>query len=262
MLSLLFSLLITSAGAEPIAIPAGSFVQGSGRATDAPTRTVQLSAYSIDATEVSIAEFEQFVAAGWTDPQWWSASGRAWQQAQSDGAGASARAAGRPADHPVVRVTYWEAEAYCRWRGGALPTEAQWEHAACGSGGQRYPWGDSDERDVVWYSGGKFGHLSSVRTRAVHDAPPDTRSLIGGLHMAGNVWEWTADVYHRDGTRSEAVVTDPSGPESGPWRVLKGGSFMNLPSYCSCTHREPARPERQAFTTGFRCAYSSSETPP
>jgi formylglycine-generating enzyme required for sulfatase activity len=261
MLSLLLPLLLQPAYAEPIAIPAGSFEQGSGRASDEPLRTVHLSAYALDRAEVSIGEFERFVAAGWSDPQWWSEDGLAWLESRPFGAGAKNRAAGRGPEHPVVAVTYWEAEAYCAWRGGSLPTEAQWEHAACGQGGQRFPWGEDEERDVVWYAGGKFGHLSNVRTSPAAESATGTQTAAGLHHMAGNVWEWTADVYHRDGT-SGGPVTDPTGPVEGPWRVLRGGSYMNLPSYCTCTHREPARPNREAFTTGFRCAYPSTSPQP
>ena len=261
MLINLIVLLFPCALAETVFFPAGTFQQGSGRASDEPIRTVHLSAYRLDSTEVSIADFQLFVEEAWTADEWWSSAGLLWRAAHPNGAGDKTRAAGRAPNHPVVAVTYWEAEAYCSWRGGALPTEAQWEHAACGEGGQRYPWGDNEERNAVWYSGGKFGHLTNVRTRGVRDSDADTISPTGLHHMAGNVWEWTADVYHRDGT-IENPATNPTGPIEGPWRVLRGGSFMNLPSYCSCTHREPARPERQALTTGFRCAYSAAEPSP
>ena len=154
------------------------------------------------------------------------------------------RAAGRAGDHPVVAVTWFEADAYCRAAGGALPTESQWEYAACGEGGRRFPWGD-DERDATWYTEGKLGHLKGVSTRAVRDADPALASPFGLAHMAGNVWEWTADGYQR-----EAGAPDP-----GPWKTLRGGSYANLPSYCGCAHREPALPERVSFSAGFRCAY-------
>jgi formylglycine-generating enzyme required for sulfatase activity len=258
---LLLPLLLQPALAEPIAIPGGSFEQGSGRASDEPLRTVHLSAFALDRSEVDIGEFERFVAEGWSDPQWWSEGGLEWLQTRPHGAGAEARAAGRSADHPVVAVSFWEAEAYCSWRGGSLPTEAQWERAACGAGGQRYPWGEDEEREAVWYAGGKFGHLANLRTAPTTQSASGTLSAEGLHHMAGNVWEWTADFYHRDGT-SGGPVTDPTGPTTGPWRVLRGGSFMNLPSYCSCTHREPARPDREAFTTGFRCAWPSTSPQP
>ena len=116
--------------------------------------------------------------------------------------------------------------------------------------------GDSEEVAATWYSGGKFGHIQAVHTDAVTDQDPTLSSPLGLLHTAGNVWEWTADHYHREGYAPPGVAaTDPTGPNQGTWRVLRGGSFMNLPSYCTCTHREPATPDRVAFTTGFRCAY-------
>ncbi len=86
-----------------------------------------------------------------------------------------------------------------------------------------------------------------MNTRPVAEAAPASIPASGLLHMAGNVWEWTSSPYTRD----------PGAPAAGPWRSLRGGSFMNLPSYATCTHREPARPDRVAFSTGFRCAYSS-----
>jgi formylglycine-generating enzyme required for sulfatase activity len=261
MLSLMLPLLSQLAQAEPISIPAGSFEQGSGRSPDEPLRTVQLSAFAIDPAEVSIEEFERFSNEGWPQPEWWSTEGLAWREAHPVGAGVDARAAGRLSSHPVVAVSFWEAEAYCAWRGGSLPTETQWERAACAQGGKRFAWGDDEEVDVVWYSGGKFGHLTDVRTSPVDQSAASTLSEEGLHHTAGNVWEWTLDRYHRDGT-SQGDSIDPTGPTEGPWRVLRGGSFMNLPSYCTCTHREPARPDRVAFTTGFRCAYSASSPQP
>ncbi|MEC7948300.1 MAG: SUMF1/EgtB/PvdO family nonheme iron enzyme, partial [Myxococcota bacterium] len=165
------------------------------------------------------------------------------------------RSSARPDDHPVVAVSWFEADAYCRWAGGRLPTESEWERAACGGKPQRYPWGDDPDQPFRMNDIAKFGHLDSVRTAAAADQASALASPAGALHMAGNVWEWTSDWYHRTGTSTDGVV-DPTGPETGTWRVLRGGSYMNLPSYCTCTHREPAEPERQALTTGFRCAWS------
>ena len=206
---------------------------------------------------MTVAAFSRFAQEGYQNTDLWSPSGRKWLEKNPQGAGANTRAAGRSADHPVVAVTWYEAEAYCRWSGGSLPTEAQWELAACGAEsnpGQRFAWGDDDSIDAVWYSGGKFGHLQNVRTQPADRQDPALHAPGGLMHMSGNVWEWTMDWYDRDGT-AEDGLTDPTGPESGTWKTLRGGSYMNLPSYCSCTHREPARPDRVAFTAGFRCIY-------
>jgi len=225
---------------------------GDGRSSDAPVRQVELRPFRIDRTEVSIDRFEAFVRDGWTDRSAWSEDGWSWAQAHPPHERRELRQSGRPGTHPVVAVTWFEADAYCRWRGGRLPTEAEWERAACGGAEQRYPWGDSEDETFRTNDIAKYGLLDSVRTAPVDDQEARLASPVGALHMAGNVWEWTQDWYHRDGTRDDA--TDPTGPPDGTWKVLRGGSYMNLPSYCSCTHREPAEPTRVALTTGFRCA--------
>lgn len=247
---------LSAAHATPrVDVPAGTFTQGLAGSPDAPPRTVTLSGFQIDVHEVSVADFEQFVRdPAHQDPAIW-AEGWDWHEQHPDGAGAVNRRAGRDAQHPVVAVSWFEADAYCRWRGGRLPTEAEWERVACDGAGP-YAWGDSESVPVAWYAGSKYGMVSSVQTLPVHQADPQTHTSLGVVHMAGNVWEWTADWYDRDGYTEPA--TDPTGPSSGTWRVLRGGSYMNLPSYCRCTHREPALPQRVAFTTGFRCAYPSS----
>jgi formylglycine-generating enzyme required for sulfatase activity len=250
--------LLLAIALDPVAVPAGSFQQGNGRDPDAPTRTVTLSAYRIDRTEVTIDDFERFAREAWRQRGWWTDEGWAWAQDHPGGAGSELRAAGRRPDHPVVAVTWYEADAYCRAVGGSLPTEAQWEHAACGDGLRRFPWGDSEEVSASWSSYGKFGQAQSVDTQPAGQQDASLRSPLGLLHAGGNVWEWTADGYHREGN-SQDVVTDPQGVEGSAWRVLKGGAFTSLPSSCACAHREPATPDRVAFTTGFRCAYGPVE---
>ena len=153
-------------------------------------------------------------------------------------------------------MTWFEADAYCRWKGGHLPTEAQWEQAACPKEG-KFPWGNNEDIEAAWYSGGKYGHLQSVLTKPVKESNPTQKTTDGLTHTVGNVWEWTADWYHSDGYQAHADK-DPTGPKDGVWKTMRGGSFMNLPSYCSCTHREPAPPVRVAYTVGFRCAYSET----
>ena len=257
MPGLLLSLLLAM---DAVSIPAGEFTQGNGREPDAPVRQVTLSAYRIDRTEVSIQAYELWAAQGYRTRDPWSDAGWAWLQEHPTGAGAVRRAAGRSADHPVVAVTWFEADAYCRAQGGQLPTEAQWEHAACGDGGQRFPWGESEDVSPAWYAYGKHGVVQGVLTEPVGRQDATLHSPMGLLHAAGNVWEWTADGYDRDGTSGDA--TDPVGPADSPWRVLKGGSFTSLPSVCSCSHREPALPDRVAYTTGFRCAWPAAPDAP
>ena len=247
-------LLVAQAG-ERVSVPAGSFTQGGSTSADARwQRRVDLSAYGLDPTEVSVGAFARFVAAGWDDERWWSAAGRAWRDGHPQGAGATLRRSGRGDAHPVVAVTWYEAQAYCAWAGGRLPTEAEWERAACGPDGARFPWGDDEPEGPAWFTGGKLSAVQSVQTQPVDQQAPHLASPLGLLHTAGNVWEWTADSYRADAYDS-GDVRDPLETRETPWKVLRGGSYMNLPSYCGCQHREPARPEQVRLTAGFRCAY-------
>lgn len=258
---LLLPILFTTVYAQDsIFFPAISFEQGSGIAPDeTPKHQVMLSAYKLDATEVSIAQFENFVKKGWSEDTNWTEEGLQWRTKHPQGAGEENRRAGRNAKHPVVAVTWYEADAYCRWAGGRLPTEAEWERAACnGQKEGRFAWGDDEMMDAVWYSSGKYGHLQKVLTKEAGDSPLEQLTKDGLYHTTGNVWEWTADFYDAKYYQKQEKE-NPKGPETGRWKTLRGGSFMNLPSYCSCTHREPARPDRVAYTTGFRCAYEGGK---
>ena len=249
-------LLTTAFAQDPVSFSAITFDRGSGIAPDeSPKHPVMISAYKLDATEISIAQFEVFVTQGWSQDRNWSTEGLEWRAQNPQGAGEENRRAGRSSNHPVVAVTWYEADAYCRWKGGRLPTEAEWEYAACnGQQEGRFAWGDDEMMDAVWYSSGKYGHLQKVLTKEIADSPTEQLTKDGLYHTTGNVWEWTADWYHAEYYQKQEKE-NPTGPETGTWKTLRGGSFMNLPSYCTCTHREPARPDRVAYTTGFRCAY-------
>jgi formylglycine-generating enzyme len=242
---------------------AGSFVRGSGRSTDeSPRHEVYLSEFYIDKYEVSIADFEHFVQKAYNNDDHWSKEGQTWKKQNPTGSGSEHRRAGRKDNHPVVAVSWYEADAYCKYKGGSLPTESQWERASCPESNretsqpaQKFPWGNDDNMEVVWYSGGKYGHLQTVLTKPVQQAPTNQVTTNGLVHTVGNVWEWTNEYYHRESYKQKETP-DPKGPDSGMWKTLRGGSYMNLPSYCSCTHREPAPPDRISYTIGFRCAYA------
>lgn len=231
--------LLALAVAGPVSIPAGTAQLGEAIQPDNPPRSEELGAFSIDTTEVTVDAFEAFAKEGYGDAAFWSEAGRAWLAEHPDGLGAEHRAAGREGDHPVVAVSFYEAEAYCAWSGGRLPTEWEWERAACGGLDQMWPWGDDADVVAEWYDHGKTGHITTVMTAAADSQQESLHSPDGLQHMAGNVWEWTDAWYDENET----------------WRVLRGGSYLNLPSYCHCSHREPARPERVTYTAGFRCAY-------
>ena len=132
-------------------------------------------------------------------------------------------------DHPVVQVSWFDAEAYCAWAGGSLPTEAQWEKAARGTDGRTYPWGSVFDGTWLNYcdascEGGDTAFDDGYRFTAPVGSYPAGASPYGALDMAGNVWEWTADWYD-DGYYAVSPASNPTGPDSGQYRVLRGGSW-------------------------------------
>jgi formylglycine-generating enzyme required for sulfatase activity len=198
----------------------------------------EVTAYSIDRTEVSIVEFTSFEkGGGYTQDNLWSPEGLIWRKSHPDGAGANQRRSDRTDDHPVVAISFFEAEAYCAWKGGQLPTNAQWTRAVCAT--TPFPWGASQDAPAAWYSDGKHGHLDSVATQPANQQSPELEGPYGILHGAGNVWEWT--------------VNQPVKGQN--FRSLRGGSYANLPSYCACNSIAPALPSDTRLTTGVRCVY-------
>ena len=250
-----FLILFGSAPRDVVQLPAMKMQQGSTRAPDEqPVRMIDVDAFAIDRTEVSIDAFERFARTAWLDDAVWSVQGRAWRDANGRGAGREMRQSGRAGSHPVVAVSWYEADAYCRWSGGRLPTEAEWERAACDGGAGPFPWGSAMPDRVRWSTKTVQMGVARVDTAPVGE---DIHPTSSGLrHMIGNVWEWTGDWYHRE-AYTMGTSDNPRGPSEGQWKTIRGGSFSNLPSYSTCTHREPANPSDVRLTLGFRCVYSS-----
>lgn len=281
-----------------VLIPGGPFLMG----TDAPdsvaadgehpVREVFVPDFCIDAKAVTNAQFASFAKAtgyrtdaeryGWSfvfhqfvgdeaaarvmdarvpeAPWWLPVQGASWRAPEGPGSDFSARQ-----NHPVVHVSWSDAQAYAAWAGKRLPTEAEWEKAARGGLVQaRFPWGDDltprgAHRCNIWQ--GRFPTLNTGDDGFAGTAPVSAYrpNRFGLYNMAGNVWEWCADWFSPDwhAEAHEQTRRDPRGPASGLGRVLRGGSYLCHASYCN-RYRVAARtmstPESTTGHIGIRCA--------
>ncbi len=203
-------------------------------------REVALDDFWIDRTEVPLGRYRRCVAAGRCDEPPYADGGDRFD---------------RP-DFPVVLVTWREAAAFCDWAGGRLPTEAEWERAARGRGGRRYPWGDVYNSALANH--GRLGwDLLDGGDGALELAPvgsyPDGRTPDGIADLAGNVEEWVGDWYSPDYPETSEV--NPRGPETGDSKVVRGGGYATARPWLRGAARGHDEPGARRSWRGFRCAY-------
>ena len=217
-------------GAEMVYVPAGPFLRGDADQSDNPRRTVTLDAFWMYKTPVTVAQYRNFC----------QVTGRAMPTAPSWG---------WKKDHPMVNVNWEEAAAYCGWAESQLPTEAQWEKAARGTDGWKYPWGNDWDPGKLQCSKKDWGDAKST---APVGSFPAGASPYGCLDMAGNVWEWCEDWYDVNYLKG-APTTNPTGPATGERRVLRGGSWIydNGPEV-RCALRDSGDPAVRNDDLGFR----------
>jgi formylglycine-generating enzyme required for sulfatase activity len=218
-------------GAPVVRIPAGKFLMGSpegeGELAEHPQREVFVTDYLIDKTEVSWGQYKKFSKATGTPlpeaPLW-----------------------DRPDDYPVTAVTWAEATAFCEWAGGRLPSEAEWEKAARGTDGRRYPFGDDWDPDRCNTRDGGPHRPKGVSVF------PGCMSPYGTLDMAGSLWEfcqdWFDPKYYESGPNR-----DPKGPASGRTRVVRGGSWLDPNLSARTANRQGRDPTWRNVLHGFRC---------
>jgi formylglycine-generating enzyme required for sulfatase activity len=221
------------ARAEMVLIPAGEFIMGSTVENESPPHPVSVTAFEIDRFEVTNDAFQQFVA----DTGYQTEAEQAGEESNW-----RAYAEGNPR-HPVVKVTWNDAGAYCQWAGKRLPTEAEWEKAARGTEQLVYPWGNEWDPDRA------NTKVSGYRGTTVVGSFPQGVSPYGLMDMAGNVAEWTSDWY-------EAY---PGSSFSSPYfgeqyRVIRGGGWFSDEEQVRTTERSASSEDLRNDDVGFRCA--------
>ena len=249
LLSICFALAANAAEPGMVNIPAGEFLRGRSHPwpdydvkwypnpakDDVPARRIFVSSFDLDQTEVTNESYAAFVkATGHRPPFYWK-----------DGNIPEGKD-----KYPVANVTWDEANAFCSWGGKRLPTEAEWERAARGqSEGKMYPWGDRDPTP----KDARYNRLDGPGPVCV-----TARNDFGLCDMIGNVWEWCSDWYHRTYYET-APDRDPKGPENGLYRVLRGGSWFDVPKlFLTSSYRSWARQGERSPTIGFRCAKTAA----
>jgi len=235
---------------DMVLIPAGEFLMGSedGDDDEKPVHKIYLDAYYIDKYEVTNAQFSRFL----NEKRNQEEGGATWLDIDDEEClieyrnGRYQPKSGYD-NHPVIEVSWYGARAYAKWAGKRLPTEAEWEKAARGGlVGKKYPWGDSIDSSKANY-GGNVGH-----TTPVGFYPPNGYGLND---MTGNVWEWVSDWYDRD-YYSSSPHRNPQGPDSGSYRVARGGSWYRSARYLRSARRYYHYPHNAGSLLGFRCAKS------
>jgi len=222
-------------------VPAGEFTMGAAssdtQASDdeKPSHTVYLDTFWIDQTEVTNALYAKCVAAGKC------------QAPPSTGSNTRSSYYGTSqfANYPVIKVSWNDAQAYCQWAGGDLPTEAQWEKAARGDAPRTYPWGPETP------DASRLNFNMNVGDTTEVGKYPSGASFYGALDMAGNVLEWVRDWY---GSYQSSAQRNPTGTTSGDARALRGGGWGDAAAFVRASGRNWNFPDGRLDVIGFRCA--------
>jgi formylglycine-generating enzyme required for sulfatase activity len=249
-------------GSRMVLVPAGTF-----RMSPSPGREIHIDSFYIDEREITQAQYQRFVLDTGRHPP-----------GKAGFAGKPYRWTGRRIpegleEHPIVGITWEEANSYCRWAVKRLPTEAEWEKAARGTDGRTYPWGSTwtatrlnsaelwakhviqslkDYDRFYWWPSKKNWEGRVVQTKPVGSFPGGA-STYGALDMAGNVAEWVADWFDMNYPLT-GPTRNPVGPASGTVKVVRGGAYSDPRWKVTATFRGKAEPEKRLPTVGFRCA--------
>jgi len=255
---------------DMVVIPPGVLLMGAddGESAETPVHPVTVSEFNIDRFEVTNDAFAAFVDKmryrtdaerhgwGWHwTGRWLRVDGASWRA--PEGPNTSIDNRGR---HPVVQVSWHDARTYCHWRGHRLPTEAEWERAARGSGERMFAWGNAPPRsnnvlrasygaDACCAAGSEDGFVTTAPVGSF----PAGQTEAGVADLTGNVWEWVEDTYAAD-FYERSPPRDPVNREPGRMKVIRGGGWGNNPEGLRATLRHANPPHYGLSMVGFRCA--------
>ena len=242
-------------------VPEGAFLMGSdnGDEDEQPVHTVYLDSFWIDRTEVTNSMYAKCVNDGQCDPP---NSTRSRDRASYYGNS-------QFDDYPVIYASWNDATSYCSWADRRLPTEAEWEKAAGWDEKNevkyKYPWGDDFIYSLLNFCDKScaFNHTGTSWDDGYSDTSPvghysKGASSYGVLDIVGNVWEWVNDWYDAS-YYGNSPSSNPHGPETGQYRVIRGGSWFDDASVVQTFYRNSQEPSNSYFHFGFRCAMSASE---
>jgi formylglycine-generating enzyme required for sulfatase activity len=231
----------TNDGAPMVRVPAGEFLMGAASLdNDGPDHRVKLSEFWIDTYEVTNARYALCVSADKCSPP-----ARTSSNTRSSYYGDT-----RFENFPVVLISWYDADMFCKWAGKHLPTEAQWEKAARGTDGRFYPWGN--KFDPARVNSTLNGFLDTVAVGTY----PDGVSPYGAHDMSGNVWEWVGDWFD-ERYYYDSPAENPQGPKLGREKGVRGGGYGVYDAVMRTTYRRSVLPEREFVFIGFRCAWSA-----
>jgi formylglycine-generating enzyme required for sulfatase activity len=243
-------------GTPMVVFPEGEFLMGTsisnrdGGRDEYPQRTIFLDPFALDIYEVTNARYFMFIkATGHRVPEnprdakltVWKGSivPQAFQ------------------DHPVMNVDWYDAAAYCAWTGKRLPTEAEWERAARGPKGRRFPWGETEPTRVLANYLNQWRNGAGLEPVGSH---PQGASAEGVQDLQGNVWEWVADWYDPN-YYANGPTRNPQGPSSGTRKVIRGSGWESEAPMLRSAHRLSSDPKNRNHSLGFRCAMDASPAP-
>ncbi|NLW31847.1 MAG: formylglycine-generating enzyme family protein [Fibrobacter sp.] len=232
----------TALAGQSVQITGGSFTMGdnNGEADEVPEHEVAISSFSLDRYQVTEKEYDSCVRAGKCTPAHYD-NCMVWSRGKF--MSVKVPSSYRNPDYPVVCITWYQAQAYCRFKGKTLPSEAQWEYAAKAGQKYTYAWGDSPP------SSQNCPFSEKKHPQKTGSYKPNSWGLYD---MTGNVWEWVSDFYERD-YYSFSEKRDPQGPQAGLYRVIRGGGWYSGKKQLRITNRHWFSPAYPEVSIGFRC---------